>query len=336
MNSNSLVSIIVPAFNSQNTIKKCIESIINQNYKNIEIIIVNDGSKDNTKIICEKIVKNKDNVKLINIDNKGVANARNIGIANSSGEYIMFVDSDDHILPNYIEIMVNNLKDNSIVVCGINYISNFNIIKLLDIKSYNGCEYLKKVEYLLENNFFNSLCNKIYFKKIIDDNNIRFNLKYQNGEDLLFNIEYFKYINNVIFTNDCYYNYIDNTFGISSDYKHKEFFNQVYLVEKLKELFDVMNYDSKFILKKYMLVYRDALSADFFTINDKRNQINLIHSYIDYLKESNILKIENIVSLNGELRLLFRYSLKNNYYKIYKYIKIRNKIKKIKRSLHLH
>ena len=109
----SLISIIIPVFNMEDKLNKCIQSVINQTYDNLEIILVNDGSKDNSLKICENY-KNIDNrIKLISINNNGVSNARNIGIKNATGKYIGFVDSDDYIDNDMFETLYNNIKDNN-------------------------------------------------------------------------------------------------------------------------------------------------------------------------------------------------------------------------------
>ena len=105
---NSKVSIIVPAYNAEKNIEQCINSIENQTYKDIEIIIINDGSKDNTQKISENLKKIYKNIIVVNQENKGVSQSRNTGIDKATGEYIMFVDSDDFIEKNMIETILKN------------------------------------------------------------------------------------------------------------------------------------------------------------------------------------------------------------------------------------
>lgn len=100
------ISIVVAVYNAEKTLKKCVDSLLNQTYNNIEIILVNDCSKDNSLDICNEYSKVNDNVKVIsNERNSGVSNTRNNGIDNSTGEYICFVDSDDYVESNYIEVL---------------------------------------------------------------------------------------------------------------------------------------------------------------------------------------------------------------------------------------
>ena len=104
------ISVIVPVYNVDRYLEICIDSLINQTYDNLEIILINDGSTDDSKLICEKYLKLDKRIKLINQKNKGVSSARNNGIRNSSGEYIVFVDSDDWVDLDYFERLYNAAK----------------------------------------------------------------------------------------------------------------------------------------------------------------------------------------------------------------------------------
>jgi glycosyltransferase involved in cell wall biosynthesis len=104
------VSIIIPIYNMENYLEECIESIIEQSYKNIEIILINDGSTDKSEIICRKYQIKDTRIKLISSKNKGVSNARNLGIEASTGEYISFIDPDDTVDKKYIEKLLIHMK----------------------------------------------------------------------------------------------------------------------------------------------------------------------------------------------------------------------------------
>lgn len=116
----SKVSVIVPVYNVENYLEKCIQSIISQSFKNLEIILVNDGSTDKSKEICEQFAEKDKRIILLNQKNKGVSAARNAGLDICTGDYISFIDSDDYISPDMIEFLVNNLErnDSDISTCG--------------------------------------------------------------------------------------------------------------------------------------------------------------------------------------------------------------------------
>ena len=131
------VSIIIPIYNSDKTIDRCLKSIINQTYRNIEVICINDGSFDNSYKILQNYLKTDSRIKVINQTNKGVSSARNNGIKNSTGKYIMFVDADDYLKDNMIELLVKSIKKDSsdLLICNYdvkckNYIKEHKRIKL--------------------------------------------------------------------------------------------------------------------------------------------------------------------------------------------------------------
>ena len=114
-----LVSIIIPVYNSENYISRCVESILVQTYKNFELLLINDGSTDNSLEILNDYAKKYDNIKVYNQVNCGVANTRNNGMLHACGDYIMFIDNDDYISPDYIETFINELhKDDYDIVIG--------------------------------------------------------------------------------------------------------------------------------------------------------------------------------------------------------------------------
>ena len=112
-----LVSIIVPVYNVEDYIEDCIKSLINQNYKNIEIILINDGSSDLSEEICRTYQQKDKRIKLYSIQNSGVSTARNLGIKKSKGDYILFVDSDDEVNDNYVSYLLKNASELCLSIC---------------------------------------------------------------------------------------------------------------------------------------------------------------------------------------------------------------------------
>ena len=118
------ISIIIPVYNSEKYLKKCLDSVFSQSYNNIEVIVVNDGSTDNSDIICKKYIEKK-NMIYIKIQHSGAPTARNIGLSMANGIFIMFFDSDDHLQPNAMESMYNKMKDEKAdIVIGKSYVIN--------------------------------------------------------------------------------------------------------------------------------------------------------------------------------------------------------------------
>lgn len=189
------ISIVVAVYNAEKTLNKCIESLLNQTYKNIEIILVNDCSKDNSLDICNEYSKANDNVKVIsNERNSGVSDTRNNGIDNSTGEYICFVDSDDYVESNYIEVLYYYYqKYNTVPICGFVYHDEYNHAKPVKY-SWSGNEELVSLgeAFRLKSELYlTALWNKLFDRRLIVEKNIRFDTNISVGEDLRFSIEYF-------------------------------------------------------------------------------------------------------------------------------------------------
>ena len=172
--NKELISIIVPIYKVEKYLEKCLNSIINQTYKNIEIILIDDGSPDNCGKICDEYAKKDSRIKVFHQENKGVSAVRNFGIKKATGKYIMFIDSDDYVDKTMAEHLYDNLKEYNadISVCGFYFVINGQkkrISKKDEIKilsSYNAI----KASYNI-NEIFNILCNKLFKKELF--NNIK-------------------------------------------------------------------------------------------------------------------------------------------------------------------
>ena len=202
------VSIIIPVYNVERYIDNCLKSLINQTYKNIEIILVDDGSSDESYRICENYSKEYSFIKLFHKKNGGPSSARNYGIEKATGEYICFVDSDDYVSEKYIENLLIDDFDLSfgglVDVCGDKKIERPVCSEIQ--KYYDKDMYVKLLENS-ENDLFNSPCCKLFKKSIIERNNIRYDESLHMGEDLIFNINYLKYCNSLVMIPDCLYFY---------------------------------------------------------------------------------------------------------------------------------
>jgi len=143
---NKKVSIIVPIYNAEETLDRCIKSLINQTYKNIEIILINDGSTDNSYKICEKYKKKDKRISFFSKKNTGVSDTRNYGYKNSNGDYIMFADADDYMETNMVDKMLSVLeKEKASLTCCIYFDNNKEAQKKLEnnIEKFSQKEYYK-------------------------------------------------------------------------------------------------------------------------------------------------------------------------------------------------
>jgi len=316
------VSIIIPVYNVEKYIRECLNSVINQTYKNIEIIVVIDGSLDNSSKIVYEFAKNDDRFKIIDRENKGVYQSRIDGIKESTGEYLIFIDSDDTIKENMVEILLNEIisSDTDLVRCKwLTKINNKFIEEDIKIDNYN--KVLKKdfdpyLYNLLYNTiFFNSMCRQIVKKEVfknIDMSNS--NLKY--GEDLAFeckilnNINSFKIIDEYLYI----YNINENSITNKKSIKiiNKKLLDSFHLNKILCEYIDIYDIKNK---EKY---YNAIISKLY--INITYQLINLSDTTKKYseFKKTMDLIYKNI---NQEyLKININILHLSQYKKIYKFI----------------
>lgn len=218
-----LISIVVPIYNTDSYLEKCIKSIINQTYKNLEIILINDGSTDNSLNIINKYKKQDNRIRVLNQSNKGLSECRNIGIKKSKGEFIAFIDSDDYVDLKYIEILYKNIKEYDADMSICNYYEIKDNIKNIKVKR-DGKALITDEKYYQLYNYNNLLTivawNKLYKRKIF--NNIKYPInKIYEDEFVICNILH--NCNKIIYdyTPLCYY--IKRKDSITASNKNKNF-----------------------------------------------------------------------------------------------------------------
>lgn len=214
-NSNPMVSIIIPVYNAQNTIRDCILSCINQNYPNYEVIVVDDGSTDQSRNILKEF---SGRITYVYNENKGVSAARNIGINESRGEYIVFCDSDDMVTEKYISNLANARDDNTLIIGGLT--KNIDLLGFANSEFTNMDIYFKqntsKFTCLLEGMLIQGPCCKLFSKKIIQENSLVFDENMCFGEDFKFVLSYLNYVNRLKFINEYIYYYRFNPNSITA------------------------------------------------------------------------------------------------------------------------
>ena len=249
--NNELVSIIIPVYNVEKYIEKCIKSIMNQSYKNIEIIIVDDGSPDNSKYIIEELQNEDKRIKLISQKNSGVSIARNNGIKTASGKYIIFVDADDYLSSEYVEYMLSLITQDD---CDFAY----------SIKNYwfNGEEQttklFKKVIYsdessglLLSPDVTVGCWNKIYKKCFLIKNNLYFRDDLYYGEGLNFIIRASLMANKIgIGNKKVYYYRKNNMTSATTRYNNDKYHNGL---KSLKIIGNLIDLENDYVKSMYVL-----------------------------------------------------------------------------------
>lgn len=221
IDSSNMISVIVPFYNAEKTIEECIQSVLNQTYTNFELILVDDGSSDNSDKIINEIIKQDSRIVLYKKNNGGVSSARNLGISKAKGEYIIFIDSDDQIHYQALEILMSVMKKNDTDLVVYKYTLSENGIKsrISDCK----VETIDKIEYFHEmfiprNNIAAFAWNRIYKKSIIRLNSLEFDEDIKVCEDTLFNYLYAKKCRYILSLDiSLYYYNINNNSAMFSD-----------------------------------------------------------------------------------------------------------------------
>lgn len=262
MIQDNKISIILPVHNSEDTIQKSIESVLSQTYNNYELIIINNGSNDDTKKICEEFVNQK--IKYIEIEEANVSVARNLGIKEATGKYITFLDADDELYSGFLEEMVNKLIDlnSDLITCGFDekYSKNSKLLLNDEVRRIKNTSNLKLyLEILKENYLFNEVWNKLFKMEIIKENNIKYNTDYDLGEDFLFVLDYLRYAKNVSYINKCLYKYTDRKDGLNLRYRKDKFKIENRLTNELEDFYHLKNWDMEYIYNRYSRIYYNAV-----------------------------------------------------------------------------
>ena len=243
--SNPLVSIVIPVYNGQKYIEQCIRSILSQDYDRLQLVVVNDGSKDGTEDIVLKIMREEERIVLINQENGGPSKARNSGLEYCEGKYVMFFDADDLMDLNAIRIMVELAESQQAELVLGNY------CRLLENKSI-FVKQVKKTEFVESKGLFSKCvkkhpgpCNKLYCRDIINKHQLTF-IDSKIGEDLNFYFKYLVHIDKVYFTNKVvfYYRIVENSLSNQSE---KNVLNIFQIFDDLRNYYQEQNVGLKYI-----------------------------------------------------------------------------------------
>lgn len=217
-----LVSVIVPVYNTGERLYPCLDSLLVQTYKNLQILVINDGSTDKiTKGICEKYAKKDKRIFFIDKENGGEGSARNRGLEEAEGEYICFVDSDDYVVPEFIESLYKMQKEGAeLAICGFLELKNKQIINETkgQIQKMNQAEAMESL--LTETSFKGYVWNKMFRTDIIRKYHIMFDVSIDVWEDVLFDFTYLSYIDKITYQPKPLYHYIYWEDSLSHNQNH--------------------------------------------------------------------------------------------------------------------
>lgn len=307
----NLITVVVPIYNVEKYLERCINSIMNQTYKNIEILLVNDGSPDNSKEIMEKYKGNDKRIKCFYKKNGGLSDTRNYAINIASGKYICFIDGDDYIENTFVEKLYNKIKDDKsdLAWC------NFNLVN--DDGKYDEIIINDKNIYDFE---MPSACNKLYNIDIFKKNNIYFPVGIWY-EDLATTPRILFSTNKISWVNEGLYNYYFNDSSITNTYSLKvlDSLKALKIVDDFVVENGIKNVDDKL---KYLYLYNGILNTTFrlsmckeANVCDIKNLVNVcLNRYPDLLKD------KKYVSKLDFSRKVLRVLLKYKFYRVARWI----------------
>lgn len=333
MNQDEKVSIILPAYKSEKTIGAAIESVLNQTYKNIELIVIENGKKDGTEQICKKFEKEHLN-KIIYTYNEepNVSNARNIGIEKATGTYLAFIDADDKYEINFLEKMVNCIKETNsqLVTCGYRTIYE-KIERLIEEshkveKTNNIKEYLEIVK---ESYLFNELWNKLYITSIVKENDIVFDPKFELGEDFIFNLDYLKWVQKASYINEPLYIYTDGHDGLKLKYRTNKFEIEYDLTKYLERFYKEKKYPLEYVYNRFARVYYNGITNIYHynnpsTKEEKDKQLEVFIKQEKYQKDLNFFK-DKITDKKFKIAVKYFFLRGKTMIKLFLFIKNRRK-----------
>lgn len=345
MNKEKIISIIIPVYNAEKYISSTIESVESQikNSKEYEIIIVNDGSIDKSKAIIEQTINNNnyENIKIININNQGVSNARNCGIMNATGKYILFLDADDELINNSLEDLRDICKLNyDLILFNYEYYMNNKIKKnrIIFQDSSSEIEIKKLQNEVINGSNLNSVWQFCISRKYLEKNNIHFDKNIRVGEDLLFNLELFSHKPKLYYLNDILYRYKFNAGSVMNNNSiariEKRLNDSINVYTKMYEYIKLWNCNNSINRNYIAIKYFNLLKYEFDKV------ILLDESFkkkINFIKNINLKQTTNISRKNIKIKsIIFKdilfLVLKLNYLYYFNRM-IKMKIKKFLRGI---
>lgn len=330
-----LISIIIPAYNAEKTISACLQSVIYQDYKNLEIIVVNDGSKDRTLEICNEYQEKDKRIKVFTKENGGGPSpSRNYGLDKATGEYVCFVDSDDTICVDYISGMINQMDDNDLVIADINVVVRDKDVLKLGLgdgfsKIFDAREFFKNnIKYIInENKPIRNVYSKMFRLDKINEKNLRFNENIFIGEDYLFVLEYIKLCDNIKMLDSKLYNYFHMKNSITKKYQQNLFKQIQLLMNRIKEIY---GYDFKEVESLWNNFYISNVFSVLLNTMRYAEKSIIKEAVNNIFYDKIVLKLaEETKAINKRIKLE-KFILKKKSYKILKLAYLIFNIKKVK------
>jgi glycosyltransferase involved in cell wall biosynthesis len=343
-----VVSVIVPVYNVEKYLERCVQSILTQTYSALEIILVDDGAQDQSPLICDQLAMQDKRIKIIHQANQGLGYARNTGLKHATGQYVTFIDSDDYIGKTHIENLYRALCDqNADIAMGFySTVNDHGVVSSRESKLKHGfydktrlneeilmqlvgtdenCKYDTVVE--------SSCCMNLYRLSIINEHNIWFvSEKEAVAEDQFFNIDYLTYANSVVVTQVNDYFYYENPKSISRQYDKKRFgrtVNYYHVLCQKVHAHGIANIVGNRIERSFLMKTRVALrhiSLSDLDFASKKNEIRKI-LYDELLQK--VVQEYPIERYAAPMKILMIFMRKKCVLGVYFMLRIREYIRKI-------
>lgn len=298
-----MISFVIPYYNAPKQLKKCLKSILKIKNIKYEVIIVDDGSNGSLTNLIDLYVRGNKNIKIISIEHSGVSTARNVGILASSGEYICFVDSDDIIDSNFFDNYYKEM-DSDFDLLVTNILINNHKENIITKGKITTEQFVREYYPLYRKHIIHLLHGKIFRRNILLKNKIFFRKNVSIGEDLIFNLKFLKYINDVFVSNKIFYNYATSDNSVTLKYNPNALEDNLRMFFSIKNIFNVyrLNYDYLRIIAlkmSYSLIMNIMMNDSF---SKKINQVKKIRKLI---KKFNILSVYKSTSFGCYILLYF-------------------------------
>ncbi len=267
-----LVTLLVPVYNTEKYIKKCLESIVNQTYKNLEIILIDDGSNDNSGKICDEYAKKDSRIEVFHKENQGSSAEKNFGLSIAKGRYISFIDSDDYLEPTLIEKLVKSIEINQSDIAICNFFPNSTTDLEETFTASQALTYIMNKRYFRGYNW-----NKLYKTEIAKD--IQFCTDIYMSEDLLFNCNYLLKAKKCSYIDEKLYHYNENNNSISNSKLSKKYLTIIDSYDRLVNLYkeNKLEYLPHLYIDEFKvccdIIYKNSL------IKDKKDKLDLKKVY---------------------------------------------------------
>lgn len=342
---NLKFSIIIPVYNTEKYLNKCFDSLINQNYQNFEVIIINDGSTDNSLEICNKYSNNDNRFKIIDIKNQGVSTARNIGLNEVTGDYITFLDSDDWLENDALLVINKKINNKKYDIVQSNLFLDtikterlyFNLDKDLEVK--NKEEILENIISMnygskkFDNKYLNCRCagGKFYKTELIKNNKISFPIGIKAFEDGIFNLYAYNFAKEILIMKDSVYHYMQYNNSSTEKYCVDQENQNFNILNKIKEFIKLSNYNLdesyNYCIFELYYVWIDKIVRlnDKLNKKQKLNKINEISNISMYKNAINKIELKNLSKIYQKI---YTFSKKKKYHSIYTIFTIKKIIKK--------